>query len=126
MVSFGKWVTLYPSQVMSSRFDVEIDQLPAPRPLAEVLVTHLASKSSPGLNTVASSYNLNGGPLLAKKPEGACDYSGVPTKTASEWMNAIDPPVEFLSLVLEVVKNYDVDGIRDDRMPALPLVVTIS
>jgi len=36
-------------------------------------------------------------------------------------MNALDPQVQFLlSLVLEVVNNYDVDGIHGDRLPALP------
>jgi len=38
-------------------------------------------------------------------------------------MNALDPQVQefMMSLVLEVINNYDVDGIQgDDRLPAMP------
>lgn len=45
------------------------------------------------------------------------------TKNGFEWMNALDPEVQdfMLSLVLEVVRNYAVDGIQgDDRLPAMP------
>ena len=128
-VVWNKAVTLYPSQVMRSRFDVEIDpQYQGRDPLAEVI----GEAHSFGIKVIpwfeygfASSYNLNGGPLLAKKPEWAArDYSGnLLNKNGFEWMNALDPQVQefLLSLVLEVVKNYNVDGIQgDDRMPALP------
>nr|WP_244142203.1 family 10 glycosylhydrolase [aff. Roholtiella sp. LEGE 12411] len=73
----------------------------------------------------ASSYNLNGGILLQKKPEWAArDCKGnLVKKNGFEWLNALDPQVQefLLNLVLEVVKNYDIDGIQgDDRFPALP------
>lgn len=45
------------------------------------------------------------------------------TKNGFQWMNALLPEVQdfMLKLVLEVAKNYDVDGIQgDDRLPALP------
>lgn len=128
-VVWNKAVTLYPSQVMGSRFGIEIDPLLAGRdPLAELI----SEAHQVGIKVIpwfeygfASSYNLNGGPLLAKKPQWAArDCTGnLLKKNGFEWMNALDPQVQefLLSLVLEVVKNYDVDGIQgDDRLPALP------
>lgn len=128
-VVWNKAVTLYPSQVMRETFGIEIDPLYAGRdPLTELI----GEAHSFGIKVIpwfeygfASSYNLNGGPLLAKKPEWAArDRTGnLLKKNGFEWMNALDPQVQefLLSLVLEVVKNYDVDGIQgDDRLPALP------
>lgn len=73
----------------------------------------------------ASSYKENGGTLIKLKPEWASLTSdgSICTKNNFDWMNALDPEVqEFMSsLVLEVVKNYDIDGIQgDDRLPAMP------
>jgi len=128
-VVWSKAVTLYPSQVMRTSFGVEIDPRYVGRdPLAELI----GEAHTCGIKVIpwfeygfASSYNLNGGPLLAKKPEWAArDRTGnLLNKNGFEWMNALDPQVQdfLLSLVLEVVKNYDVDGIQgDDRLPALP------
>jgi uncharacterized lipoprotein YddW (UPF0748 family) len=63
--------------------------------------------------------------LLAKKPQWAArDCKGnLLNKNGFEWLNALDCEVQdfLLSLILEVVNNYDVDGIQgDDRLPALP------
>jgi uncharacterized lipoprotein YddW (UPF0748 family) len=128
-VVWTKALTLYPSQVMQQTFGVEIDPLFVGRdPLAEVI----AEARRVGLKVIpwfeygfASSYNSNGGMLLAKKPEwAACDRDGnLVNKNGFEWLNSLDPQVQnfMLNLVLEVVKNYDVDGIQgDDRLPALP------
>lgn len=44
-------------------------------------------------------------------------------KNGFQWLNALDNQVQnfMLSLILEVVKNYEVDGIQgDDRLPAFP------
>ncbi len=127
-VVWNKAVTLYPSQVMRN-FGVEIDpQYVGRNPLAELI----GEAHSYGIKVIpwfeygfASSYNQNGGPLLAKKPEWAArDRSGnLLNKNGFDWMNALDPQVQdfLLSLILEVVKNYDIDGIQgDDRLPALP------
>jgi uncharacterized lipoprotein YddW (UPF0748 family) len=41
-----------------------------------------------------------------------------------EWMNALNPQVQafMIELMVEVVQNYDVDGIQgDDRLPAFPV-----
>lgn len=128
-VVWTKALTLYPSKVMQQTFGVEIDPLFVDRdPLAEAI----AEARRVGLKVIpwfeygfASSYNLNGGMLLAKKPEWAArDRDGnLVNKNGFEWLNSLDPQVQnfMLNLVLEVVKNYDVDGIQgDDRLPALP------
>lgn len=128
-VVWNKAVTLYPSQTMRETFGVEIDPLSVGRdPLKEVITEarRVGLKVIPWFEYgFASSYNLNGGMLLAKKPEwGACDrYGNLLKKNGFEWLNSLDPQVQnfMLNLVLEVVKNYDVDGIQgDDRLPALP------
>jgi len=128
-VVWSKAFTLYPSQIMGSRFDVEIDPRYIGRnPLAEVIdeAHQVGIKVIPWFEYgFASSYNLNGGHLLTKKTEWAArDRTGnLLNKNGFEWMNALDSQVQefLLSLVLEVVKNYEVDGIQgDDRLPALP------
>ncbi|MBW4666924.1 MAG: family 10 glycosylhydrolase [Cyanomargarita calcarea GSE-NOS-MK-12-04C] len=128
-VVWNKGVTQYPSQAMRQRFGIEIDPRSFGRdPLAEVVTEahRVGLKVIPWFEYgFASSYNLNGGMLLAKKPEWAArDCRGnLLNKNGFEWLNSLNPQVqEFLmSLVLEVVKNYDVDGIQgDDRFPALP------
>lgn len=128
-VVWNKAVTLYPSQVMREVFDVEINpQYIGRDPLAELIgeARRVGIKVIPWFEYgFASSYNLNGGLLLEKKPEWAArDRTGnLLNKNGFEWLNAFNPQVQefLLSLVLEVVKNYDVDGIQgDDRLPALP------
>jgi uncharacterized lipoprotein YddW (UPF0748 family) len=128
-VVWNKATTQYPSLVMHQTFGVEISQQFIGRdPLAEVV----EAAHKVGLKIIpwfeygfASSYNLNGGMLLAKKPEWtAHDIQGnLLKKNGFEWMNALDLQVqEFMSnLILEVVQNYDIDGIQgDDRLPAFP------
>ncbi|MDM9582456.1 family 10 glycosylhydrolase [Nostoc sp. GT001] len=128
-VVWNKAVTLYPSQIMQQTFGVEIDPMSVDRdPLEEVVVEarRVGLKVIPWFEYgFASSYNLNGGVLLQKKPEWAArDCNGnLLKKNGFEWLNALDAQVQefLLNLVLEVVKNYDVDGVQgDDRLPALP------
>jgi uncharacterized lipoprotein YddW (UPF0748 family) len=114
---------------MRQTFDIEINpQFVGRDPLAEVVTEarRVGLKVIPWFEYgFASSYNLNGGLLLAKKPEWAArDSEGnLLKKNGFEWLNALDAEVQnfMLNLILEVVKNYDVDGIQaDDRLPALP------
>ncbi|MEH1856759.1 MAG: family 10 glycosylhydrolase [Nostoc sp.] len=128
-VVWNKAVTLYPSQTMQKTFGVEIDPMSVGRdPLEEVVIEarRVGLKVIPWFEYgFASSYNLNGGVLLQKKPEWAArDCNGnLLKKNGFEWLNALDAQVQefLLNLVLEVVKNYDVDGVQgDDRLPALP------
>ncbi len=128
-VVWNRGVTLYPSAVMQKTFGMAINSVYRDRdPLGEVVTQarRVGLKVIPWFEYgFASSYNLHGGLLLKKKPEWkACDRQGnLLTKNGFEWLNALDEEVQdfLLSLVLEVVNNYDVDGIQgDDRFPAFP------
>ncbi|MFQ4146111.1 glycoside hydrolase family 10 protein [Chlorogloeopsis sp. ULAP02] len=128
-VVWGRGATLYPSQVMRQTFGIEIEPLSAGRdPLAEIVAqAHRVNlKVIPWFEYgFASSYKMNGGELLAKKPEWAARdcHSKLLEKNGFEWLNSLNPEVQnfMLNLILEVVQNYDVDGIQgDDRLPALP------
>ena len=122
--------TLYPSAVTESLFGVRIDPRYAGRdPLAELI----DAAHRHGLAVIpwfefgfAASYQADGGPILDAEPGWAArDRDGdLLTKNGFEWMNAYHPDVQgFLhALVLEVVQNYDVDGVQgDDRLPAQPV-----
>ncbi|MEM7712703.1 MAG: family 10 glycosylhydrolase [Cyanobacteria bacterium P01_A01_bin.68] len=128
-VVWNKAVTQFPSQVMLQNFGVEINPQYRGR---DILAEVITAAHRVGLKVIpwfeygfASSYNSNGGILLKKKPQwAALDSKGnLLNKNGFEWLNALDFEVQdFLSsLILEVVNNYDVDGIQgDDRLPALP------
>ncbi|MDD5766903.1 MAG: family 10 glycosylhydrolase [Candidatus Marinimicrobia bacterium] len=122
--------TLYPSEIMDSLFNVRINPRYAGRdPLAEVI----SEAHSRGIAVIpwfeygfASSYLKNGGLILEKKPNWAerDNHGKLLTKNGFEWMNPYHPEVQefIISLVTEVVKNYDIDGIQgDDRLPANPV-----
>ena len=128
-VVWNKAFTLYPSQLMETTFGQEIDPFYKGRdPLAEVII----EAQRVGLKVIpwfeygfVSSYKQNGGLILSKKPEWiARERKGnLLVKNGFEWMNALDEEVQnfLIDLVLEVVRNYDIDGIQgDDRMPAFP------
>ena len=128
-VVWNNAATLYPSRIMRETFGLEIDWRYAGRDPLQELITEAKRV---GLAVIpwfeygfASSYNQNGGHLIAKKPHWAArDASGnLLTKNNFEWLNAFDPEVQnfLISLILEVVQNYDITGIQgDDRLPALP------
>lgn len=128
-VVWRQGTTLYPSQVMRSHFGSEIaPQYPNRDCLAELIV----EARRVGIRVIpwfeygfACAYNSNGGKLLQQKPEWAARdcHGNLLNKNGFEWLNALDPQVQefILSLVLEVVQNYNIDGIQgDDRLPALP------
>ncbi len=128
-VVWNKAATQFPSRVMQQNFGVEINPQYRGR---DVLAEVITEAHRVGLKVIpwfeygfASSYNSNGGMLLAKKPQWAArDIKGnLLNKNGFEWLNALDSEVQdfVLSLIIEVVNNYDVDGIQgDDRLPALP------
>lgn len=128
-VVWNKGFTLFPSKVMQATFEVEIDPEHQGRdPLEEVIIQahRVGLKVIPWFEYgFVSSYKQNGGFILAKKPEwAACDSAGnLLIKNGFEWMNSLDSEVQnfLLEMILEVVRNYDVDGIQgDDRIPAFP------
>ena len=129
VVTWNRGRTLYQSKIMNDVFNVPIMERFGDRdPLQEMIEEgHKA-----GLRVhawfefgFASSFGENGGAILKKFPNWkAIDNKGnLVSKNGFEWMNAMDPEVQNFvkSLVLEVVKKYDVDGIQgDDRLPAMP------
>jgi len=129
VVTWNKAMTSYPSRIMKKFTGVEIDTLFNGRDPLKELIEEAHKKN---IKVIAwfefgfsSSYQLNGGPILEKKPEWAAkDVNGnLVTKNGFEWMNGFDPDVQnfMLSLIMEVVRNYNVDGIQgDDRLPAMP------
>lgn len=129
VVTWNRSRTLYPSKIMKKEFGIPIMEKFADRdPLKEVIEE--AHKQGIKVHAwfefgFSSSYNENGGMILKKHPEwAAIDPEGkLVNKNKFDWMNAFDPKVQnfMISLILEVVKNYDVDGIQgDDRLPAVP------
>lgn len=129
MVVWNKGRTLYPSQVMEQKFGVKIaDQYQGRDPLQEMIEeAHLKNIKVHAWFEYgfAASNNENGGLILQTKPEWAAkDAAGnLLKKNGFEWMNAFMPDVQnfMISLFVEVVEKYDIDGVQgDDRLPALP------
>jgi uncharacterized lipoprotein YddW (UPF0748 family) len=130
VVTWNKAMTTYPSKIMKDFTGVEIDTAFKGRdPLKELI------EESHKMNIkvlawfefgFSSSYKQNGGKILKLKPQWAAidNKQKLVSKNGFEWMNGINPEVQnfLLSLVLEVVRNYDIDGIQgDDRLPAMPV-----
>lgn len=121
--------TIYPSRVLAKNFGIENNVFGEKR---DILAEAIAAGHEAGLKVIpwfeygfASSYKAKGGKLLQQKPEwSAIDREGkLLEKNGFEWMNALNPQVQdfLLEIILEVVHNYDVDGIQgDDRLPAFP------
>jgi len=129
VVTWNRGFTLYPSAVMDTLTGQKIDPLYLDRdPLQEVIEAAHARNIKVFAwfeFGFASSYRENGGVLLNKHPEWAArdKHGAIAEKNGFEWMNGLHPEVQnfLLSLVLEVVENYEVDGIQgDDRLPAMP------
>jgi len=122
--------TLYPSSLMDNLFGISIHPAFANRnPLERVLIE--AHRN--GMEVLpwfemgfATSYSQNGGHILARFPEWALQDTSdqLVVKNNFDWMSAINPEVQdfIRDLTLEVVDNYDVDGIEySDRIPAMPV-----
>ena len=128
-VVWNRGFTAYRSQIMREQFGTEIDSRYQGRdPLAELIVEahRVGLKVIPWFEYgFVSSYNLNGGHLLAKKPEWAArDCSGnLLKKNNFEWLNSLDAEVQdfLLGLMLEVAQNYPVNGVQGDDRIGLPV-----
>lgn len=121
--------TLYPSSVMKDLIGIEIAEKYQGRdPLREMIEEAHANNIKVHAwfeYGFAASYGQNGREILKAKPEWAGrDKNGkLLEKNAFVWMNSLLPEVQnfILSLIKEVVQEYDVDGIQgDDRLPAMP------
>ncbi len=129
VVTWNKAMTTYPSKIMKEFTGVEIDTLFTGRDPLKELIEEAHKKN---IKVIAwfefgfsSSFEENGGVLIKKKPEWASKNvdGNLVQKNGFEWMNGFNPEVQdfVLSLIMEVVENYNIDGIQgDDRLPAMP------
>ena len=130
VVTYNEALTTYPSKIMESLTGQKIDPAIGDRDPLKILIEEAHQK---GIKVHAwfefgfscAYQNKDGGPILKAKPHWAAkDKNGqLVTKNGFMWLNAFDPEVQNFvkSLVLEVIQNYDIDGIQgDDRLPALP------
>jgi uncharacterized lipoprotein YddW (UPF0748 family) len=133
VVVWNKGRTLYPSEIMNKEFGIPIMESFAGRdPLLEMITE--AHKEKIKVHAwfeygfSSSNTNIPGADvILDKYPAWAARDASKAILVSSggfKWMNGIHPDVQkfMTSLVLEVVKKYDVDGVQgDDRLPAMPV-----
>ena len=136
LVTWNKTMTPYPSSVLQNAISSLNDPTINTRfdPNRDILQEVIEEAHSRNIKVIAwfeygfaSQYgNSNSGMnnILQANPHWASrDSSGnIASKNGFYWMNAFHPEVqEFMTnLILEVVENYDVDGIQgDDRLPAV-------
>jgi len=130
VVVWNRGFTLYPSEIMEKEFGKKVAPRFAERDFLKELI-EIAHASKLKVHAwfefgFSSSYQEeDGGHILRKRSAWkAIDHQGkLVSKNGFQWMNAFDPEVQnfLLSLISEVVQNYDIDGIHgDDRLPANP------
>ncbi len=136
-VVWNKGYTLYPSSVMNQHFGVQIHPSFAGRnPLEKVIIEAHRNGMEVipwfefGFSSWYAQNQNDSGHIIKKYPHWAClDRTGKFATRESVfpqfiWMSGINPEVQnfMTSLVMEVINNYDVDGIQfDDRLPAMPV-----
>ncbi len=129
VVTWNKTMTTYPSKIIKKFTGVEINPLYKGRdPLKELI--DAAHKKNIKVFAwfefgFSSSFKNNGGKILQLKPNwAALNAKGkLVSKNGFEWLNGFNPEIQnfMISLIMEVVKNYKIDGIQgDDRLPAMP------
>jgi uncharacterized lipoprotein YddW (UPF0748 family) len=129
VVVWNKGVTMYPSKVLNSYIQQKQDTNYLGRdPLQEII----EEAHKEGLRVHAwfefgfsYAYKDSNNTWVNRFPDwvGRDSKGGALQKNGFFWWNALHPgPQKLLKqLVLEVVKNYAVDGIQgDDRLPAMP------
>lgn len=130
VVTWNKAMTTYPSQLMEGVTGIKIDPVLGNRDPLQELIEEAHKRNIKVFAWFEFGFSCSyeepdGGILLKAKPNWASkDKDGnLTSKNNFQWLNAFMPEVQdfIISLVLEVVNNYDVDGIQgDDRLPALP------
>lgn len=131
-VVWNKAETQYRSQIMLDRFGIEIEDVFATQgrdPLAELITE--AHRN--GMEVIpwfeygfaATFGDDTGGRLIRENPHWKTrNVQGqFFSKNGFFWMNGLHPEVQelLLSLIHEVIDNYDIDGVQgDDRLPAMP------
>ena len=129
-VVWNKGYTLYPSTIMDNLFSKPIWPTVAGRdPLKQVILE--AHRN--GIEVIpwfefgfSPSYSENGGHIVAAYPSWAAkNVSGnLVVKNGFDWLAGTNPDVQnfMLSLMMESIDKYDVDGVQgDDRLPAMPI-----
>lgn len=133
VVVWNKGRTIYPSDIMKNEFGIAIAENFAGRdPLLEMITEAHKEKIKvhawfeygfSSWNNTVSGADV----ILDKYPQWAArdvNKEILVSGGGFRWMNGINPDVQkfMISLVLEVVKKYDVDGVQgDDRLPAMPV-----
>lgn len=132
VVVWNRGLTTYPSQIMKQRFGTERDMRYQD---FDVLKETTQAAHERGISVIAwfefgfsSSYQEpDGGHILRKYPHWAAREAtgAIASKNGFQWMNSFHPEVQdfVLSLLKEIIRNYDVDGVQgDDRLPACPSI----
>jgi uncharacterized lipoprotein YddW (UPF0748 family) len=128
MVVWNNGETMYPSKVLQKYIGKKQSKIYGNRdPLQEMIeVAHANGLKVHAWFEFGFSYGYNDSTVIWQKKYphwSAKNANGyLLQKNKFYWWNALHPePQQFLKeLVLEVVKNYDIDGVQgDDRMPAM-------
>jgi uncharacterized lipoprotein YddW (UPF0748 family) len=130
VVVYNSGRTIYPSKVMKNLTGVEQDERFVGRdPLREI--SEVAKAKNMKVYAwfeygFATDYGGGQGrEIINTKPAwGSVGVDGqLVVKNSFTWLNSLHPEVQnfMLSLLMEVVENYDLTGIQgDDRLPAMP------
>lgn len=132
VVVWNRGMTTYPSEVMRSRLGIACDPRYARFDMLQEMIQAAHAKNMRVIawfefGFACSYQRADGGAIIKKYPHWAAqDGAGkLVTKNGFQWMNGFYPEVQdfMLSLMTEVLKKYDVDGIQgDDRLPACPSI----
>jgi len=130
VVTYNGGYTTYPSRVLEAVTGNAIDPDFEERdPLRELIVAAHSKNIKVfawfEFGFASSHRDSTGGPIVVSKPHWASrDVAGkITEKNEFQWLNPFHPEVQdfVTNLIVEVVTNYEVDGIQgDDRLPALP------
>jgi len=131
-VVYNKGYTIYPSQIMNNLFGAPT--IPDPSFQNRDFLDRLIIEAHRvGIEVIpwfefgfSSSYSLNGGHIVARFPHWATknNQGQLVVKNGFDWLSGINPEVQnfMISLIMEVIDKYDVDGVQgDDRLPAMPV-----
>ena len=136
VVTYNKNQTPYPSQVLKNAVNdpnVQTEMFPGRDPLQE-LITEAHAKNIKVFGWFeygfASQYGPGSdggkGPVLRAHPtwESRDKLGNLAERHGFYWMNGFHPEVQqfMIDMAVELVTNYDIDGIQgDDRLPAMPV-----
>lgn len=130
VVVWNRGMTTYPSEIMQEKFGVACDPRYAGFDVLREIIEQAHAKQMRVIAWFEFGFSCSyqkpdGGQIIQKFPHWAArDVEGkVASKNGFQWMNAFRPVVQdfVLSLLKEILQNYDVDGVQgDDRLPACP------